>query len=142
VNGEPRGEGETTVVQDKPRPPELVGIVAEFLRTSVLPVCTGRLAYDLRVAVNALEIAARELTTASASDDAEAGRLAVLLAAEGSLEDLNRLLCTRLRDGTLTASTPGLIGHLWETTLAKLAVDQPAYAAYRRERERGETPAT
>jgi hypothetical protein len=129
-------------VQDKPRPPELVSIVAEFLRASVLPVCSGRLAYDLRVAVNALEIVARELTIAGASDAAEAARLAVLLTAEGSLEDLNRLLCARLRDGRLTASTPGLIEHLWETTLAKLAVDQPAYAAYRRERAHADTPTT
>jgi Domain of unknown function (DUF6285) len=129
-------------VQDKPRPPELVNSVAEFLRASVLPVSTGRLAYDVRVAIHALEIVARELTLASASDAAEAGRLAVLLAAQGSLEHLNRLLCARLRDGSLTAATPGLIPHLWKTTLAKLAVDQPTYAAYRREKERGEPSAT
>ena len=30
-----------------------------------------------------------------------------------------------------------LVDHLWQTTLDKLAVDQPNYAAYRRERGEG-----
>jgi hypothetical protein len=30
-------------------------------------------------------------------------------------------------------STPGLPEHLWQTTMDKLAVDQPGYAAYKRE---------
>jgi len=29
--------------------------------------------------------------------------------------------------------TPGLSEHLWQTTMAKLAVDQPNYASYKRE---------
>ena len=29
--------------------------------------------------------------------------------------------------------TPGLLPHLWQTTLDKLAVDQPGYDSYRRE---------
>jgi hypothetical protein len=29
--------------------------------------------------------------------------------------------------------TPGLADHLWQTTMAKLAVDQPNYASYKRE---------
>jgi hypothetical protein len=29
--------------------------------------------------------------------------------------------------------TPGLADHLWQTTMDKLAVDQPNYAAYKRE---------
>ena len=35
-------------------------------------------------------------------------------------------------------ATPGLADHLWQTTLAKLAVDQPNYASYKREMGRGE----
>ena len=37
----------------------------------------------------------------------------------------------RIRAGELTLETPGLADHLWATTLAKLAVDQPNYAGYR-----------
>jgi hypothetical protein len=32
-------------------------------------------------------------------------------------------------------STPGLTEHVWQTTMDKLAIDQPNYASYRRERE-------
>ena len=38
----------------------------------------------------------------------------------------------RLADGALDSSHPGLADHLWATTLAKLAVDQPAYDTYQR----------
>jgi hypothetical protein len=31
--------------------------------------------------------------------------------------------------------TPGLTDHLWRATMDKLAVDQPNYASYRRERD-------
>jgi hypothetical protein len=30
---------------------------------------------------------------------------------------------------------PALIAHLWATTLAAVAIDQPSYATYRREAE-------
>ena len=35
--------------------------------------------------------------------------------------------------------TPGLAEHLWQTTLDKLAVDQPGYDSYRRESAAGHT---
>ena len=35
----------------------------------------------------------------------------------------------------LDLATPGVSDHLWATTMAKLAVDQPTYAAYRAELE-------
>ena len=41
----------------------------------------------------------------------------------------------RLED--MCYETPGLSDHLWATTLAKLAVDQPQYGAYRHEVRRG-----
>ena len=37
----------------------------------------------------------------------------------------------RIAAGELTLETPGLADHLWRTTLAKLAVDQPTYWGYR-----------
>jgi hypothetical protein len=39
----------------------------------------------------------------------------------------------RIAAGAVDLNTPGLAEHLWATTLAKLAVDQPTYASYRRE---------
>ena len=60
-----------------------------------------------------------------------------LLGASGTLTDLNRLLAERIAGGEADLETPGLADHLWQTTMEKLAVDQPNYASYRRELEGG-----
>jgi len=52
---------------------------------------------------------------------------------DGALADLNRALAEKIRSGEADLATPGLAEHLWQTTLAKLAVDQPNYGSYRRE---------
>jgi uncharacterized protein DUF6285 len=50
--------------------------------------------------------------------------------------DLNRALAERIASGEIDLATPGLSEHLWQTTMAKLAVDQPNYGSYKRELER------
>ena len=50
---------------------------------------------------------------------------------EGILVSLNTELSHRIAEGAMGLETPGLADHLWATTLAKLAVAQPTYAAYR-----------
>ena len=52
--------------------------------------------------------------------------------ADADLARLNQGLAERIASGALDASSPGLTEHLWRTTLAKLAVDQPGYDTYRR----------
>jgi hypothetical protein len=51
----------------------------------------------------------------------------------GSLGELNRTLADRIAKGEIDLQTPGLADHLWQTTMDKLAVDQPSYASYKRE---------
>ena len=75
----------------------------------------------------------RQLALAQASDAAETARLTQLLGKQGSLKELNRALCDRIASGEADLQTPGLSEHLWQTTLAKLAVDQPNYGSYKRE---------
>jgi len=89
----------------------------------------------LRVSINALDLVTRQLALARGSDAAEAARLTKLLGMDGSLVELNRVLADRVANGELDLRTPGLSEHLWQTTLAKLAVDQPNYASYKREME-------
>ena len=69
-------------------------------------------------------------------DAAESARLAALLEMQGSLLNLNRSLAERIGSGEFDLGTPGLSEHLWQTTMDKLAVDQPNYASYKREVER------
>jgi hypothetical protein len=94
---------------------------------------TGATSFQARVAANALEMMRRQLDLAPAEDAAELARLKVLLGTEGSLAELNVELARRIEAGELDLTTPGLSDHLWATTMAKLAVDQPTYAAYRAE---------
>ena len=120
-------------MQDEPRPEELIKAVADFLRNDIAPVISGHNAFKLRVSINALDLVTRQLTLESRSDAAEAARLSRLLGMQGSLTELNRTLADRIAKGELDLQTPGLSDHLWQTTMDKLAVDQPNYASYRRE---------
>jgi len=76
---------------------------------------------------------ARQLALEPDSDAAEAGRLSRLLGMQGSLGELNRALADRIAKGEVDLRTQDLADHLWQTTMAKLAVDQPNYASYKRE---------
>jgi hypothetical protein len=120
-------------MQDEPTPTELIKAVADFLRNDIAPVISGHHAFKLRVAINALDLVTRQLTLEQGSDAAESARLSRLLGMQGSLTELNRALGDRIAKGELDLETAGLADHLWQTTMDKLAVDQPNYASYKRE---------
>ena len=94
---------------------------------------SGHDAFKLRVAINALDLVTRQLTLEQASDSAEKARLEELLHRQGSLGELNRMLADRIAKGEVDLQTPGFTEHLWQSTMDKLAVDQPSYASYKRE---------
>jgi hypothetical protein len=122
-------------VQDEPTPTELIKAVADFLRNEIVPQIKGHNAFKLRVGINALDLVTRQLALAEEGDTAEAVRLKQLLSADGSLIELNRALSEKIASGEVDLQTPGLAEHLWQTTMNKLAVDQPNYASYKRELE-------
>jgi Domain of unknown function (DUF6285) len=124
-------------MQDEPTPTELTKAVADFLRNDIAPVISGHNAFKLRVAINALDLVTRQLTLEQTSDAAEGERLTQLLGMQGSLRELNRILAERIAKGDVDLETPGLAEHLWQTTMDKLAVDQPNYGSYKRELGRG-----
>src|SRR5688500_9380276 len=120
-------------MQDPPTVAELLESTAAFLREVAVPQLSGHAAFHARVAANALEVVKRELELRPAAERDEHARLTALLHTAGSLEALNALLSHRIADGSAHLQTPGLAAHLWATTLAKVAIDQPTYASYRRE---------
>ena len=120
-------------MQDEPTPQELIKAVADFLRDDIAPEISGHLAFKLRVSINALDLVRRQIALEQGSDAAEIARLSQLLAMQGSVGELNRALADRIAKGEVDLRTPGLADHLWQTTMDKLAVDQPNYASYRRE---------
>ena len=123
-------------MQDEPTPEELIKAVADFLRSDIAPAISGHNAFKLRVSINALDLVTRQLALEEGSDAEEAARLTRLLNIQGPLTELNRVLADRIAKGEIDLQTPGLADHLWQTTMDKLAVDQPNYASYKRELER------
>lgn len=122
---------------DRPDAVALLAVFADFYRERVVPALPAGLAYEGRVALTVLDIVMRELRLGGEALQAEDGSLRALLPdCAGTVEELNRLLCERIADGSFKASNPRLVEHLWRTTLDKLAIDQPSYAAFRREAER------
>jgi uncharacterized protein YigA (DUF484 family) len=121
-------------MQDEPTLTELTKAVADFLRKDIAPLIGDHnAAFKLRVAANMLDLVTRQLTVEEQSNAAEAARLRALLDIDGSLIELNRALADKIASGEMDLSTPGLADHLWQTTMDKLAVDQPNYASYKRE---------
>jgi hypothetical protein len=120
-------------MQDEPTPTELIKAVADFLRTEITPVIKGHNAFKLRVGINALDLVTRQLALEGPGDAAEAARLRQLLGMDGSVMELNRALAEKIAKGEVDLNTPGLSEHLWQTTMDKLAVDQPNYGSYKRE---------
>ena len=123
-------------MQDEPTPGELAKAVADFLRADIAPQISGHTAFKLRVAINALDLVTRQLKLQGDSDAAELHGLTLLLGVHGTLDGLNADFADRIAQGDVDLATPGVKEHLWQTTLAKLAVDRPNYAAYKREMEK------
>ena len=119
-------------MQSLPAATELLTAVREFLTDVAMPELSGRSRFHARVAANVLGIVQRELELGAAADEREQGRLRVLQGRDGTVEALNEELCDRIRSGELSAADAALTDHLWSTTLDKLAIDQPNYAAYKK----------
>lgn len=122
-------------MMDEPSGAELLGAVARYLRETLLPKLPPDAVFHARVAANAVDLVRRQLEVGGRLEAEELARLRGLLGADGALGDLNRELAAKIAAGEIGEATPGLMEHLWQTTLAKLAVDQPSYASYRREVE-------
>jgi Domain of unknown function (DUF6285) len=120
-------------MQDTPNPTEILAAVAVLLRETIMPLLSGHPQYQIRVAANALDLASRQITLQPEYDIAEHESLKALLGRDGSLVELNQALCAAIERHEITLESPGLAEHLWATTMAKLAVDQPGYARYQRE---------
>jgi hypothetical protein len=128
---------------DAPTPVEILEVVAAMIRDQLVPQLPPDAVFHARVAANAIDLVRRELQTGDALEAASLARLQQLLGHQGDAPALERELCERIRNGSLTTDSPGLIDHLMACTLAKMSIDQPSYASYRRELDaRAATPHT
>jgi hypothetical protein len=119
-------------MMDQPSIKEIVDVVRDFLEKRAMPELKGHTAFHARVAANALGIVSRELALGPASANEEQKRLVHLLGRDGSLDELNRELCKRIREGALDLGNAELTEHLTLTTRDKVAIDQPSYSGLAR----------
>ena len=118
-------------MQDTPHPTEVLAAVARFLKETVAAETKGHTSFNARVAANALEMMARQLTLSPQAETQERARLVELLGHDGELAELNAELSRRIGSGEIDPESPPVREHLWRVTLDKLAVDQPTYWGYR-----------
>lgn len=120
-------------MHNQPSQSELIAAVKQFIDETAKPQLQGHAAFHARVASNVLAILLRDLDARANNDADELTRLQELLDAPDvtDLETLNRSLCEAIQARELTASTPGLLGHLKATAVAQVEVDQPKYSGLR-----------
>jgi len=128
---------------DHPRSPALLDAVAQLLREVLLPQLPPGAAFQARVAANAVDLAAREMRLGPAAEAESAARLQALLHSTGPAAAQETELALAIRSGAIDDQNAALRAHLWASTLDKLAIDQPAYAPYRRAlQQRADSPQT
>jgi hypothetical protein len=106
---------------DRPDALELIDAVRDFLTEEVVGAVEGRLAFHVRVAANALGIAARELRATPESAAAHAERLARF----GCADDGE--LVAAIRSGSLDARQAELGAELRRMVWEKVQVANPRY---------------
>lgn len=114
----------------QPSSEELIDAVRGFLESRASRELEGRSAFHAQVAVRALEVVLREATAGADVVRAATERLRGLIGDAGAtvpLRNWERELCRMIRSGEIASDLPTLGVHLWETTAAQLAIDQPKY---------------
>jgi len=96
-----------------PQAAEILAAGVRLVREELIPALPADLAFKARILANALDLAQRETALPAPAD----------LSALAGLIDA----------GTVSPDDPQVLAALWKTTLARIAVDQPAYASYRAE---------
>jgi hypothetical protein len=109
--------------------PDLLAIVREYLETEILQDSnlTDDKRFNVRIAVNLLATAERELRLRPAANVAEEDRLAKLVGAEGSIEEKNQRLARAIRDRTVAIDDPNLLDHLRRTIADALRINNPKW---------------
>ena len=106
---------------DVPDAGELIEAVRDYLADDLGPRVDGRDRWLVRIAANALTIAAREIESGPADAAAHAERLASLGV------DSDAELAAQIHRGEFDDRGSEIAAALWATTLEKLAVANPTY---------------
>ena len=109
--------------------PDLLTVVRELLERDIVrdPDLGDERRFNLRVAINLLATAERELRLGPAANAAEADRLTALVGAEGTVAEKNRRLARAIRDGAIPIDDRQLLDHLFRTIVDSLRINNPKW---------------
>jgi len=93
-----------------------------------LPLDGSASGFGLRVARNALEIAARDMALGPDADARAVDRMRAILGQNGTREELDAALVDAIRGGVIAPDAPALVAHMTACARDALAIDQPKYA--------------
>ncbi|RQW45642.1 MULTISPECIES: DUF6285 domain-containing protein [unclassified Novosphingobium] len=114
-----------------PAVPDILAAATRFLRDDLLPRLSAGDAFNVRVTVNALDLVGREIAQRAVAEAAEQRRLEAALGRSGLLGELRDDLCDLIAADADALGNPEVREILRETTLDRLAIDQPGYSGYR-----------
>jgi hypothetical protein len=108
---------------------EMLETIRTYLETAILPALEGERWFNLKVACNMLAMVEREFALGANAAAAEQARLAALVGAEGTLEEMNARLGRAIRGADIALDDPRLLDHLRRTTADALAINNPRWLA-------------
>ncbi len=118
-------------MHDQPSQIELIEAVKRFIVDTAMPQLKGRAAFHARIALNVLNILARDITVRNEMEEAELDRLQQYLECYDpwmKLDDFNKVLCEKISNGEKDTDDPELLELLWHNAVAQIRVDQPKYS--------------
>ena len=113
-------------MQTRPDARELLREVARVLKTEFLPAASDGEQYTLRMMLNALSIAGRQIEDQAEADEREYIQLSALLDREDDLPGLERELARRVRAGDVD-DDEGLKALLWQLCWRQVVESAPRY---------------
>jgi len=115
-------------MRDRPTGEDLLDLVRRIEDGDQSVLVPGDERYRDLMMASARAIAERQAATGDGPEEKERQCLSGLLAEEGSLAELNRMLAEKIRLGDFDAGAPGrdtAARHLWETALERVRESNP-----------------
>ena len=117
-------------MNNPPSKEELITSIIEFIENDIIDELIGQKRFHAHVAKNSLQIVLRQLKVEEKNNQSEKSRLKEILKIDKDLNEMNKILCQKIDNEKIDINNNDLIDHLFKTTMEKLSIDQPNYAAY------------
>ncbi|MGO8916286.1 MAG: DUF6285 domain-containing protein [Stellaceae bacterium] len=113
----------------QPTAAEMLAVIRDYLEATILPELSDDKWFNVKVAINMLATVERELRLGPAANAAEIARLESITGARGSLDELNRIVAERIRDGSIKSDDAIVLDHLRRSAADALRINNPAWLA-------------